>query len=180
SAFTTCDAYHASVQCNTNTNRDHFMTGTSGGTVRDLPVTDNSYVPGGYEWTTYAERLERAGISWKTYQALDNYDDNALAWFAPFQQAKPGEPLYERGMRMAGDPAKEKDPFAMGDALVEAFTADVRADRLPQVSWLVAPYLFSEHPAANPNYGAHWGNTALQSLMANPQVWKHTAYAVVY
>ncbi|MFJ8039940.1 phosphocholine-specific phospholipase C [Kitasatospora sp. NPDC096147] len=180
SVFTTCDHYFASVQCNTNTNRDHFMTGTSGGTVRDVPVTDNTEIPGGYEWTTYAERLEAAGVSWRTYQALDNYDDNALAWFAPFVKAKPGEPLYERGMKMVGDPAKKGDPFAMGDALVEAFAADVRADRLPQVSWLVAPAALSEHANYAPPNGEHLTARLLSALAAEPKVWAKTVFILNY
>ena len=180
SVFTTCDAYHASVQCNTNTNREHLMTGTSGGTVRDTPVTDNTEIPGGYEWTTYAERLERAGVSWKTYQALDNFDDNALAWFAPFVGAEPGEPLYERGMRAVGDPAKKGDPFAMGDALVEAFTADIQADTLPQVSFLVAPAALSEHANYAPPNGEHLTARLLAALAAEPEVWAKTVFILNY
>ncbi|MET9400469.1 phosphocholine-specific phospholipase C [Kitasatospora sp. NPDC002965] len=180
SVFTTCDAYYASVQCNTNTNREHLMTGTSGGTVRDTPVTDNTEIPGGYEWTTYAERLERAGISWKTYQALDNFDDNALAWFAPFVKAKPGEPLYERGMRAVGDPAKKSDPFAMGDALVEAFAADIQADTLPQVSWIVAPAALSEHANYAPPNGEHLTARLLAALAAKPEVWEKTVFILNY
>ncbi|GAA1260876.1 hypothetical protein GCM10009665_58440 [Kitasatospora nipponensis] len=180
SVFTTCDAYHASVQCNTNTNREHLMTGTSGGTVRDVPVTDNTETAAGYEWTTYAERLEKAGVSWKTYQALDNFDDNALAWFTAFHQAKPGEPLYERGMRQVGDPAKQNDPFAMGDALVDAFTADVQADTLPQVSWLVAPAALSEHANYAPPNGEHLTARLLSALAAKPEVWAKTVFILNY
>ncbi|MFF0387156.1 phosphocholine-specific phospholipase C [Kitasatospora sp. NPDC004615] len=180
SVFTTCDAYYASVQCNTNTNREHLMTGTSGGTVRDTPVTDNSEPAAGFEWTTYAERLERAGVSWQTYQALDNFDDNALAWFTNFRNAKPGSALYERGLRAVGDPAKKDDPFAMGDALVEAFAADVRGDKLPQVSWLIAPAALSEHANYAPPNGEHLTARLLAALAANPEVWAKTVFILNY
>jgi len=180
SVFTTCDAYYASVQCNTNTNREHLMTGTSGGTVRDTPVTDNSEPAAGFEWTTYAERLERAGVSWRTYQALDNFDDNALAWFTSFIRAEPGSALYERGLRAVGDPAKKGDPFAMGDALVEAFAADVRDDELPQVSWLVAPAALSEHANYAPPNGEHLTARLLAALAANPEVWAKTVFILNY
>ncbi|MFD8593435.1 phosphocholine-specific phospholipase C [Kitasatospora sp. NPDC059646] len=180
SVFTTCDAYYASVQCNTNTNREHLMTGTSGGTVRDTPVTDNSEPAAGFEWTTYAERLERAGVSWRTYQALDNFDDNALAWFTNFHHAKPGSPLYERGLRQVGDPAKKDDPFAMGDALVDAFAADVQADRLPQVSWLIAPAALSEHANYAPPNGEHLTARLLAALAAKPEVWAKTVFILNY
>ncbi|MGW2016927.1 phosphocholine-specific phospholipase C [Streptomyces sp. NPDC001927] len=180
STFTVCDQYHASVQCNTNTNRDHFMTGTSGGTVNDTVVYNNSYIPGGYTWTTYAERLEEAGISWKTYQARDNYDDNALAWFKPFQQAKPGEPLYDKGMARVGAAADEKDGHKMGDALVEAFRADIAADRLPQVSWIVAPEALSEHASWPPPNGEHLTARLVEALADHPDVWAKTVFILNY
>jgi phosphocholine-specific phospholipase C len=180
STFTVCDAYHCSMETSTNPNREHFMTGTSGGTVRDLPVFDNTEISGGYEWTTYAERLEAAGISWKTYQALDNFDDNALAWFTPFVNAKPGSSLYERGMRMVGDGSQQGDAFAMGAALVKEFADDVKADRLPQVSWLVAPAALSEHAAYTPPNGEHLTAQLLAALADNPAVWAKTAFILNY
>ncbi|MEW2517974.1 phosphocholine-specific phospholipase C [Actinacidiphila alni] len=180
SVFTICDNYHAAMETSTNPNREHFMTGTSGGTVRDTPVTDNTETSAGYEWTTYAERLEAAGISWKTYQAQENFDDNALAWFAPFHQATPGEPLYERGMRRAGDPAQAGDPWAMGDALVAAFAADVAADALPQVSWLVAPAALSEHASYAPPDGEDLTARLLAALADNPAVFAKTAFILNY
>ncbi|MCM2419377.1 phosphocholine-specific phospholipase C [Streptomyces sp. RKAG293] len=180
SVFTICDHYHASMETSTNPNREHFMTGTSGGTVRDVVVHDNTETADGYEWTTYAERLERAGVSWRTYQAHDNFDDNALAWFAAFHRAKPGEPLYERGLRMVGDAAHSGDPFAMGDALVAAFAADVRADTLPQVSWLVAPAALSEHADYAPPNGEDLTARLLGALADNPEVWAKTVFILNY
>ncbi|WP_309233152.1 alkaline phosphatase family protein [Mycolicibacterium sp. CBMA 295] len=63
---------------------------------------------------------------------------------------------------------------------LDAFDADCRAGTLPTVSWLVAPYLYCEHPAANPSYGAHWVDRALRSLFANPEVWRHTVFLLMY
>ena len=40
-----------------------------------------------------------------------------------------------------------------GEHLVAAFARDVAADRLPQVSWIVAPYKLCEHPSATPAAG---------------------------
>src|SRR5215467_2368225 len=66
-AFTVCDNYHCSVLGPTDPNRYHMWTGwvgndgTGGG-----PVITNAEA--GYDWSTYPERLERAGISWRIYQ----------------------------------------------------------------------------------------------------------------
>ena len=138
-AFTVCDRYHCSVLGPTNPNRLYMWTGmidphgVAGG-----PVTDNTpaYNNVTLSWTTYPERLQRAGVSWQVYQEEDNYDDNALAWFKQIAGARPDSDLWQRGMR--------KRPAG-------AFEADARAGRLPQVSWLAAP---SEHPDYFPAAGA--------------------------
>ncbi|MEV0096327.1 phosphocholine-specific phospholipase C [Streptomyces sp. NPDC050738] len=180
STFTICDNYHASMQTSTNPNREYFMTGTSGGTVSDIAVHDNTETAAGYTWTTYAERLEKVGISWKTYQARDNFDDNALAWFKPFHDAEPGEPLHDRGMTMVGDAAHAGDPHAMGDALVAAFKADIDNGALPQVSWLVAPAALSEHADYPPPDGEDLTARLIEALAANPEVWAKTVFILNY
>src|SRR5260370_2525453 len=104
-------------------------------------VTDNSpaYNNVTLSWTTYPERLQRAGVSWQVYQEEDNYDDNALAWFRQFASAPATSPLWQRGMRRR--PA----------GWVEA---DASAGRLPQVSSLVAPTSATDHPASYPSAAA--------------------------
>ena len=41
-----------------------------------------------------------------------------------------------------------------GGNLVDMFRADALANRLPQVSWIVAPEAYTEHPNWPANYGA--------------------------
>jgi phospholipase C len=60
------------------------------------------------------------------------------------------------------------------------FVADATAGTLPQVSWIVAPYEYSEHPAASPSYGAHYVRTVLEALMGNRDLWNTTALFVTY
>src|SRR5580704_11513435 len=80
--FTLCDAYHCSVFGPTWPNRMYWMTGTVDADGRNGgPNLDNTAPHKGYTWTTYAERLEKAGISWKVYQQEDNYDCNVLEAF---------------------------------------------------------------------------------------------------
>ena len=85
-AFTICDAYHCSVFGPTWPNRMYWMTGTgdpdgqNGG-----PILSNKAPVGGYTWTTYAERLEQAGIGWKVYQHEDGHGHNMLQNFKAFQ-----------------------------------------------------------------------------------------------
>ena len=167
-AFTVCDAYHCSVLGPSNPNRMYLWTAmidprkTGGG-----PVLDNSEPAKGYGWTTYPERLEQAGVSWKVYQEGDNFDDNALAWFTPFINALPGSALFNKGMARATD-------------FVSAFRRDVTNNTLPRVSWLIAPTAFSEHPVDSPASGASITKQLLDVLASNPAVYASTVFIFTY
>ncbi|WP_269855626.1 phosphocholine-specific phospholipase C [Streptomyces sp. RPT161] len=163
--FTLCDQYFCSTMASTNPNRLYLWTGmidprgTGGG-----PVTDNSEK--GYTWTTYPERLQSAGISWKIYQQDDNFDDNPLAWFKQFQSAPKDSPLYTRGMAKRGP-----DDFAQ----------DVANGSLPAVSWVVAPTDQSEHPNHPPAQGADFtASYVLDALAGHPEVWEKTVVLLNY
>jgi phospholipase C len=103
-AFTICDQNFCSTLTGTTPNRLHLMTGT----IREKPTVDvpalvrnedcdyGSWV----HWTTFPERLEDAGISWKVYQNelglptgqtdeeqawTSNFGCNPLEWFTQYQ-----------------------------------------------------------------------------------------------
>jgi phospholipase C len=167
-AFTVCDHYHCSVLGPTNPNRLYMWTGmidpagTGGGPVTDnTPAYDNVIL----SWTTYPERLQRAGVSWQVYQEEDNYDDNALAWFRQYAHAPGSSPLWQRGMRRR----------AAG-----WFEQDARQGRLPQVSWLVAPTAQSEHPDYFPAAGAEYIASKLDAIAADEDLWRTTLFIVTY
>ncbi|MFF1691414.1 MULTISPECIES: phosphocholine-specific phospholipase C [unclassified Streptomyces] len=187
--FTVCDDYHCSFMGATDPNRYYMLSGhvgndgTGGG-----PVLGNQEA--GYGWTTYAERLEKAGVSWKVYQdigdGLDaagswgwiddayrgNYGDNSLLYFNNYRNAKPGDPLYDKAR--TGTNAKA------GDGYFDVLKADVKAGKLPKISWIAAPEAFSEHPNWPANYGAWYISQALDALTSNPDVWSKTALFITY
>src|SRR5207249_2023265 len=57
---------------------------------------------------------------------------------------------------------------------------DVAANALPQVSWVLAPLVQSEHPPAPVTYGEYATYQVLNALTSNPQVWAKTALFVTY
>ncbi|MFO1273881.1 MAG: phospholipase C, phosphocholine-specific [Rubrivivax sp.] len=190
-AFTICDAYHCSLMGPTDPNRYHLWTGWVGNDGKSGgPVITNAEA--GYDWSTYPERLERAGISWKVYQdvgtGLDaanswgwtgdpyigNYGDNSLLYFHQYQNAAPGTPLADRAKTGTHIDALGRDP----NRLVDQFRADVAAGQLPQVSWIVAPEAYSEHPNHPADYGAWFVSQFLDALTANPEVWSKTVLLV--
>src|SRR5580658_3541006 len=131
-SFTICDNYYCSVFGPTWPNRMYLMTGmidpdgTGGG-----PILNNRAPAGGYTWTTYPERLETAGVSWKIYQQQDSYGCNMLKNFKVFQDAAPGSPLYNQAMKVEPD---------------GQFEYDAMHDKLPAVSWIIPTGFQSEHP----------------------------------
>ncbi|WP_411143898.1 phosphocholine-specific phospholipase C [Streptomyces sp. x-80] len=188
-AFTVCDAYHCSLIGATDPNRYYLWSGHTGNDGKgDGPVLGNDEA--GYGWRTYPERLEQAGVSWKIYQdtgdGLDaaghwgwiddayrgNYGDNSLLYFNNYRNAKPGDPLYDK--------ARTGTNVKQGDGYFDHLKADVKAGRLPQVSWIAAPEAFSEHPNWPANYGAWYISQVLDALTANPEVWSRTALFLTY
>lgn len=190
-AFTICDAYHCSLLGPTDPNRYHLWTGCTGNDGNGgAPVITNA--ESGYTWTTYPERLEAAGVSWKIYQdvgtGLDkpgnwgcadnayigNYGDNSLLYFNRYRDALPGSPLYDKartGTNIAGDPTQ---------SLFDLLRADVNSGTLPAVSWIVAPEAYSEHPNWPANYGAWYIAQVLEALTSNEAVWSQTALFITY
>ncbi|TCP33594.1 phospholipase C, phosphocholine-specific [Sphingomonas sp. BK235] len=195
-AFTICDAYHCSVFGSTNPNRMFLFTGTSGLSVGqegrhvgsnvddgnwtgDAGRDDRAFA--GYPWTSYAERLERAGVSWRVYQEHDNYGDNALAYFKAFRGLDPTDPLYRRARAIVPGSTADNAAASEGEHLVAAVRRDVEQGTLPQVSWIVAPYEVCEHPEAQGmEYGQYFTARLLEALTADPAVWARTALFVTY
>ncbi|MGP8298934.1 phosphocholine-specific phospholipase C [Streptomyces inhibens] len=87
--FTVCDAYHSSIHSSTSPNRNHLVSGWTGFEPNGKRAVGNDAygedTHTGYTWTTYAERLEKAGRSWQVYQEWDNFTDNNLEFFASFK-----------------------------------------------------------------------------------------------
>ena len=163
--FTICDNYFSSVLGPTIPNRLYWMTGTI-----DAAATNGGPVIGApprqpLTWTTYPERLEAAGVSWKVYQETSAYGFDVLSHFAGFQRAEPGDPLHDKGLRA--------EPGG-------TFEDDVRNDRLPAVSWILPRGWQSEHPAALPAAGALFVASKINAIAANPEVWAKTVFILNY
>jgi phospholipase C len=143
-----------------------WMTGTIDPNGKNRgPIIKNTTPDGGYTWTTYAERLETAGVSWKVYQQDDNYGCNMLENFKVFLDAPKNSPLYTRGM-LRGPEGQ--------------FEYDAINDKLPAVSWIIPTSTQSEHPDYMPADGAAFIAGKLDAIAANPDVWAKTAFILNY
>ncbi|MYS21103.1 phospholipase C [Streptomyces sp. DvalAA-14] len=182
-AYTIGDAYHCSVLSATGPNRTYHWGGTIDAANKYSSFTAYS---GGDElgrnlaWESYAETLQKAGVSWKVYQGSDNYGDNGVEYFKNFAQFDPGQGgtpapgnvLYDNGVAIVPEP---NDPeTGNADNLALALRKDVLAGTLPEVSWLVTNQRFSEHPDGAPTDGAYYVHEVLKALNADPDVFNST------
>jgi len=211
-AFTICDAYHCAMHTGTHANRSFHWTGTNGPTgegtkgneafVNNVDEwADTGPSTQGFDWKTYPERLQAAGVSWKVYQNMpNNYGCNPLLGFTPYRKANEQarrsiDSKLDYASNPAYDPAEDaSNPLCKGTAntlpaaskevfdagrFVEAFAQDVKQGRLPKVSWIIPPDVYSEHPGpSSPVQGAWYISAILDALTAAPEVWSKTVFLV--
>jgi phospholipase C len=167
--FTICDHYHCSVIGPTDPNRLYSMSasidaaGKNGGPALTTLVTNREQQYGKFTWPTYPEQLQAAGISWKVYGTPDgDFGDNVLPYFKNYMES----------------------PALLANAVTPNFPADFVLDcvsgQLPQVSWVLASLVDSEHPPAPVTYGEAALAEVINALTINPEVWAKTALFATY
>jgi phospholipase C len=144
----------------------------------------------GYEWTTYPERLQQAGVSWKVYQNMpDNFTDNPLAGFKQYRRANElsGQPVSHDDLI---SPAYDEKLIALNlytkglpipcqmvvfrDIQARSCHREITAGQL-----VVAPATYSEHPGpSSPVQGAWYIQEVLNALTANPEIWSQTVLLI--
>ncbi|HYI94233.1 MAG TPA: phospholipase C, phosphocholine-specific, partial [Bryobacteraceae bacterium] len=190
--FTICDAYHCSVTTGTDPNRIVFWSGSNfnpelrarGENCTDadsepnnlrcwvkgaLPTPGYVYQGSAFKWATIPDVLQRAGITWRFYQdPNDNWTGamHGCLAFESFRSAGKESPQYRNGMSHWS---------------LEQLAQDVQNDALPQVSWVLPPADWSEHPSrSTPLQGAEFTAQVLNTLTANPEVWSKTVFLLTF
>jgi phospholipase C len=174
-AFTICDNYFCSVIGPTDPNRLYTMAasidpaGQNGGPLLQTLVANRSSFFGKLTYTTMPEQLQARGISWKVYSSPDEnilntiFSDNVLSYFKNFQD--PTSPLHQH---------------AFGPQFPVDFLADALSGNLPQVSWVLASIVDSDHPPAPSLFGENTLSTIISALTANSALWAKTVLFATY
>jgi phospholipase C len=168
-AFTLCDGHHCSVIGPTDSNRLYSMSatfdpdGANGGPWLQTLVSNRPQFYGSLTWTTYPEQLQSAGITWKVYADPDaSYGDNVLNYFKNYNT----------------DPNLAANAFT--PTFPGEFEADCAAGTLPQVSWVLAPLIDTEHPPAPTEYGEWVSAQVLNALTGNAALWASTVLFITH
>jgi phospholipase C len=187
--FTVCDNYFCSVLGPTHPNRLMWMTGTidpEGGAGGPILVTNSLQVP--YQWTcswqTMPEVLQNAGISWKVYNPYGPayqpgagyfFTKNMLLYFEQYQN--PSSTLYRNAFGYYGP--NVNGGFTSGVSPND-FASDVANDTLPQVTWIMSPTEYDDHPPSPTALGEWYTQQVLDTLLSNPKVWASTVLIISY
>jgi phospholipase C len=187
--FTICDHYHCSVLGPTHPNRVMSLSGSidpAGVAGGPILVTQSEQVP--FQWTctwpTMPEVLQDAGISWKAYNPHGpNYQPgagyffskNVLLYFEAYQD--PTSPLYQQAFNYFGT---NVTGGLTDGASPDDFAADVASGNLPQVSWIMTPDAYDEHPPSPAALGEWYTQQVLDTLLSNPEVWAKTVLFIMY
>ncbi|MEZ0112092.1 phospholipase C [Catenulispora sp. EB89] len=200
--YTIADQNFCSEFGPTDPNRKYLWSGTSNSETGNTDESNYSR-----PWITVAEQLQQVGIDWRLYSDnsgngrqgyvsswIGDYGDNELKYFKGFEPAglpaddpklKPGTGLIWRGNAAyyAGSTTPNDDSDANLDAVLKNLhdACQPGAEHpLPAVSWIVAPYGWSEHPGADTMHGERYTKKVLDILQSNPDIWNHTLFILNY
>jgi len=159
--FTLCDAFFSSLAGPSEPNHLYTVAAKSGGLVNN-PGRGIGGEDGVYTFPTLAELLQNSKHSWKYYDEKKNPKAHSL-W----------NPL-------PGFKAFAKSPELMSHLVsLSEFYNDAKADRLPEVCWIVPTAADSEHPPADSARGM-WHVTDLVNAVMQSPAWKDTVIIVTW
>lgn len=113
----------------------------------------------------------------ENFKKLDSYSKNL---HEKAFTTNSGDPKYNSltELEYEVDGEKRKLEVPAGDVLYQ-FRKDVSENKLPAVSWLVSPRLFSNHPSS-PWFGNWMVSEIIDILIKDPEVWKKTIFILTY
>lgn len=201
SQYTVCDMSFCSLHGGTLPNRYYFMTGTANGEITNAGQNDYSRA-----WLTVPEQLQSAGINWRVYSDnsgngvtgslqsgfIGEYGCNVTNSFRAFDPriASDSDMAEGTGKIWKANSFVYTDSGVVNDDSEENLNGVLRdliaacrpgaEHPLPEVSWIVMPAAWSEHPAFDTQHGERYMNKVLQTLQSNPDIWNHTLVIITY
>ena len=114
-----------------------------------------------FDFLTEGDLLTRAGLDWAYYAAEP--DQLGYIWSA-----------YSAIRHI-----RETKQWSRHVLPVDTVIGDIRANRLPPVTWITPRYEVSEHPQYNFCLGENWSTQVIDAIMRSP-MWKDTAIFVTW
>jgi phospholipase C len=118
-------------------------------------------VPPCFDFETEGDLLRRAGVPWAYYAA------------------EPDQAGYIWSAYSAIRHIRETHQWGQHVLPVDDVISDIRADRLPPVTWIAPRYEVSEHPQYSFCEGENWSTRLIDAVMRSP-MWEDTAIFVTW
>jgi phospholipase C len=190
--FTVCDNYFCSILGPTHPNRLMAISanidpaGVAGGPIIVTNSSLSEY-QGTCTWDTMPDVLSEAGVTWKAYNPYGStyqpgesafISKNMLLYFDQYANADPSSAAYMNAFSYYGP--NVNGGLTSTNPNTDDFTADVANNTLPQVSWIISPDSYDEHPPAPAQLGEWYTQQILDILTSNPTVWESTVLFIMY
>jgi phospholipase C len=129
-----------------------------------------------FPWVNLFQLMDLHGVSWKYYlgtgQEPDCEDDEMTC--EPAVQAGGLLSYWNPAPGFASVEAQGAAYLASHNPQMDQFLLDIKNGALPQVSWIVPPFNYSDHPAAGVTAGQDFVTSLVNAVMQSPY-WQNTA-----
>jgi phospholipase C len=100
-----------------------------------------------------------------------------LLYFNQYANADPSSAPYQNAFSYYGP---DVNGGLTSNPSPNDFASDVANNTLPQVSWIISPDSYDEHPPAPAQLGEWYTQQILDTLTSNPEVWASTVLFIMY
>ncbi|SDL37752.1 alkaline phosphatase family protein [Microbacterium azadirachtae] len=208
SQFGIGDQYFCSINGPTDCNRKYHWSGMSNGEIgnsdesnydRDWITVAEQLQEVGIDWRMYSDNSGSGAGGRQAYRSdwFGDYGDNELKYFRGFEpkglaaddpKLAPGTGLIWRGNAQyyrpdPGSAAPNNDSAQNLEYVLRDFIDACKPGAehpLPAVSWITAPYGWSEHPSADSMHGERFVERILRALQDNEELWNSTLFILNY
>jgi phospholipase C len=119
-------------------------------------------VPPCFDFQTEGDLLSNAGIPWANYAATNSQLGYIWSAYAAIGRYRNDPKLWAEHIRPVDDVIR-----------------DIRADRLPPVTWVTPRFQLSEHPEYNFCWGQNWSIAVIDELMRS-EIWKDSLIVLTW
>lgn len=123
---------------------------------------ESEFVDPCFDFETVGDLLSEKDIPWAYYAATERQNGYIWSAYNAIGRYRNDEDLWNRHVVSV-------------DGLIE----DIRADRLPPVTWVTPRFELSEHPEFSLCHGENWTTEIVNAIMESP-MWEDTAIFLTY
>lgn len=126
--------------------------------------------------------LDANSVSWKYYLGSgpepDCEDDEITC--SPHLQSNGVQSIWNPAPYFSSVQAQGPTYISAHNPDIDQFLKDINSGQLPQVSWIMPQWHYSEHPASSIIAGMDYVTSLINAVMASPTYWNNTAIFITW